>query len=98
MVSNSVENDCQKSNSITKLSKTFTKSRRENLTSNSKLVTETGGMVSIKQSFSSKGISERAINLISSTRRTGSQSNYALVLKGGLAGVIQSKLIPLVTI
>ena len=56
MVSNSVENDYQKSNSVTKLSKTFTKSSRENSSSNSKLITETGGMASIKQSFSSKGM------------------------------------------
>ena len=33
-------------------------------------------MASIRQSLSSKGISERAINLISNDRRIGSQSNY----------------------
>ena len=33
-------------------------------------------VASIRQSLSSKGISERAINLISNVWRTGSQSNY----------------------
>ena len=76
MVSNPVENDYQKSNSLTKSSKILAPSRRENSSSNTKLITETGDMASIRQSLSSKGISERAINLISSDRRIGSQSNY----------------------
>ena len=78
MVSNPVENDYQKSNSLTKSSKILAPSRRENSSANTKLITETGDMASIRQSLSSKGISERAINLISSDRRIGSQSNYEL--------------------
>ena len=76
IVSNPAENDYQKSNSYAKSSKSFAQSKRENLSSNSKLVTETGGMASIRQSLSSKVISKRAIDLISNARRTGSQSNY----------------------
>ena len=81
IVSNPVENDYQKSNSLTKSSKSFTKSRRENLFSNSKLVTENGGMAKISQSLFSKEIPERAIDLISIVRRTGSQSNYESALE-----------------
>ena len=45
--------------------KSFTQSSRQNLSSNSELVTKTGGMASKGQNLSSKGIPERAINLIS---------------------------------
>ena len=48
MVANLVENDYQESNSLNKSFKNFTQSRRENSSSNSKLVTETGGMASIR--------------------------------------------------
>ena len=48
MVANLVENDYQESNSLNKLFKNFTRSRIENSSSNSKLVTETGGMASIR--------------------------------------------------
>ena len=76
IVSNPTENDYQKSNSLTKSSKSLTRFRRENSSSNSELVTETGGMASIRQNLSSKGLSEISIGLISDARRTGSQSNY----------------------
>ena len=76
MVSNPVENNYQKSNSPTKSCKSFTLSRRENSSSNLKLVTETVAMASIRQSISSKGISKRAFDLISNAQKTGSQSNY----------------------
>ena len=75
IVSNPAENDYQKSNSLTKSSKSFTQSRRENSSYNSKLVTETGGMAKTRQSLFSKWIPERAIDLILIARRTGSQSN-----------------------
>ena len=65
MAANLVENDYQESNSLNKSFKNFTQTRRENSSSNSKLVIETGGMASIRQSLSSKGISERAVDLIS---------------------------------
>ena len=99
MVSNPVENDYQKSNSLTKSSKGFSQSRREDSPSNSKLVTETGGMASIRQSLSSKVISERELS-------TESQMPEEQVLsqitnwpgESELAGAIGSKLIPLVTI
>ena len=48
MAANLVENDYQESNSLNKSFKNFTQSRRENSSSNSKLVTETGGMASIR--------------------------------------------------
>ena len=76
MVFNSVKNDYQKSNSFTKSSKSFTHSRRENSSSNSKLITDTGAMASIRQSLSSKGILERSITFFSGVQRKGSQSNY----------------------
>ena len=65
MVSNPVENDYEKSNSLTRASKSFTQSKRQNSSSNSELVTETGGMASIRQNLSSKRISESAIHLVS---------------------------------
>ena len=117
-----MENDYQKSNSFTKPFKSFTHSRRENSSSSTKLVTETGGiasirggsraaatsrmerfviivngflpltiitkcsildvaaaldpLLSIKQSLSSKGITERAIDLNLNARRTVSQTKY----------------------
>ena len=48
MVSNPVENDYQKSNFLIKSSNSFSKSRRENSSYNSELVTETVGMASIR--------------------------------------------------
>ena len=41
-----------------------------------KFITETCGMANIRKNLSSKEISEKAIDLISNTRRTASQSNY----------------------
>ena len=48
IVSNPVENDYEISNSLTKSFKSFTQSRRQNSSSNPKLVTENGGMASIR--------------------------------------------------
>ena len=93
-----LKKDYQKSNSLTKSSKRFTQSRREDSSSNSKLVTETGGMASIRQSLSSKGISERAIDLISNAEEQVLSQVTNRPRERVLAGVIGSKLITLVTI
>ena len=68
MVSNPVKKDFQKFNSLAKSSKSFNHSRMENSSSNSKLVPETGGMASIRQSLSLKQISEKAIDLTPNAR------------------------------
>ena len=68
MVSSPVKKDFQKFNSLPKSFKSFSHSRMENSSSNSKLVPETGGMASIRQSLSLKEISEKAIDLTSNAR------------------------------
>ena len=70
----------------------------ENSSSNSELITETGSIASVRQNMSSKGIHKGAIDHISNAQRIG----YLLIKnrpgQSGLAGFIESKLIPLVTI
>ena len=98
IVTNPVEDGYWKSNSLTKSSKGFTQSRRENSSSNSELVTETGSIARVRQNISSKGIYKGAIDHISNAQRIG----YLLIKnrpgQSGLAGFIESKLLPLVTI
>ena len=70
----------------------------ENSSSNSELITETGSIASVRQNMSSKGIHKGAIDHISNAQRIG----YLLIKnrpgQSGLAGFIESKLLPLVTI
>ena len=55
-------------------------------------------MAGVRKNLSSEGISERAIDLISNSRRQGSQFSITnRPGESGLAGVMGNKLIPLVT-
>ena len=63
MVSDPVENDYQKFNSFTRLSKRFAKARKENSSSNSKRVTETGGTASIGKVYVQEGYQEMVSTL-----------------------------------
>ena len=98
IVSNSAENDCQKPNSLTKSSKSFTQSRRKHSSFNSELVTETNDMAGVRPNLSSKEILERAIDLSQIPEEQVLSQTTNWPEESGLAVVIGSKVIPLVTI
>ena len=98
LVPDFVENGNCRPIPFTQTSKDSFEPRRQNPSFSSELNSEVSGMAGVRKNLSSEGISERAIDLISNSRRQGSQ--FSIMNRpgeSGLAGVMGNKLIPLVT-
>ena len=98
LVPDFVENGNFRPIPFTQTSKDSFEPRRQNPSFSSELNSEVSGMAGVRKNLSSEGISERAIDLISNSRRQGSQ--FSIMNRpgeSGLAGVMGNKLIPLVT-
>ena len=98
MVSNPLENDYEKSNSLTRSSKSFTHSKRQNSSSNSELVTEL-----VVWLVSGKIYLQKEYHKVLSTLSQMPEEQVLSQItnwpgESGLASAIESKLIPLVTV
>ena len=97
LVTEFVQNGNSRPIPITQTSKDSFGPRRQSPSFSSELNSEVSGMAGVRKNLSSEGISERAIDLISNSRRQVLSQIMNRPGESGLAGVMGTKLIPLVT-
>ena len=93
LLSNSTQNDCKNSSLSTKFKKFITKLPRRISSAGSDKKVNPSCLVGFQQQLAAKGISRRAVQLVTNARRKGTYSNYQSARISGLAGVINRKLI-----